>query len=399
MANGAQKRYSHVTESSWRTASGTAFQIDNVILGQGLRYPKTVLESAVIRSDRGIGRPRLGLGRASWALDFELQYGTSFEDYLTTAMRSDMTAAGTATAGITTTVVAGTTNTMAGTGVGGSGATLISAGDWVKVSGFTSGYTANNGYIRCTARADDLLTFGEAVDADGNSLLVAATAQASITFQRVGDWETGSTEKSIQIEEAQTDLTTPLYRIMKGAMANRFSLSIIPDQIVKGRFEMVGAEVLGPSSSTYTVSTVAAPTTLPMTANDTSSYLYIDGVPSAIVTRLDLLLDNGMNPKQAVYNTIPYRIGCGVSRLTGTLGIMFINDTYWTKYAAETRIALRMKMLDSGLTTGYAIDMPSVFLSDLPDDVTADDIIYSIPIIVEPDSSSGLINWKISKLA
>jgi hypothetical protein len=399
MAEGARRRISHVTESAWGTASGTAFQIDNVPLGPGLKLSRSVLQSSVLRSDRGIGRPRLGAKSGTFDLPFELAYCQAFEDHLTSNMCSAMVAAGSATSGITTTVVAGTTNTMAGTGVGGTGGSAIAAGDWVKVSGFTGGYTANNGYFRCITRAADLLTFSEAKDSAGASLLVAASSQASIVFQKMAAWSSGTTIKSNDIEEAQLDLATPLYRHMPGAMANTMKLSIVPDKIITGSFGYVGKPVLGPATSTYTVSTVAAATTLAMMSNDVVGALRVDGTPVAILTGLELNKDNGMDPKLGCFQLDPYRIALGVSKLTGTLSLMWIDGTYWTKYAAETRIALGLKLMDPAGLLGYAVDMPAVFLSDLTDEPTDNETIIKIPFMVEPDSTTGLIDWKWNKLA
>jgi hypothetical protein len=400
MAEGARRRICHVTESAWGTASGTAFQIDNVPLGPGLKLGRSVLQSSVIRSDRGVGRPRLGAKRGTFNLPFELAYCQAFEDHLASAMCAAMTAAGTATAGITTTVVAGSTNTMAGTGVGGTGGSAIAAGDWVKVSGFASGNVGNNGFWRCTTRGADLLTFAEAKDTAGASQLTACSSQSNIVFQKMGAWSTGSTVKSNDIEEAQLDLATPLYRHMPGAVVNTFGMSIVPDQIIKGNFGYIGKPVVGPATSTYTASTTAASSAYPIMANDVLGALRIDGTPVAILTGMELGLDNGADPKLGAFQLDPYRIALGVSALSGSLSLMWIDATYWTKYAAETRIALGLKLPgDATCATGYAVDIPSVFLSDLTDEPSASETIIKIPFLVEPDSTTGLINWKWNKLA
>jgi hypothetical protein len=308
-----------------------------------------------------------------------------------------MVAAGTATSGITTTVVAGTTNTMAGTGVGGSGGSAIAVGDWVKVSGFAGGYISNNGFFKCTARSADLLTFGEAKDSTGASILVAASAQASIVFQKMAAWTSGSTVKSNDFEEAQLDLATPLYRHMPGAMANTFNLSIVPRKIITGSFGYIGKPVIGPATSPYSVSTVAASSALAMMANDSVSALRIDGTPIAIITGLEFANDNGMSDKIGLFQTTPYRIAMAESKLTGTLSLMWIDATFWTKYAAETRVALGLKLMDPAGLTGYAVDIPAVALTDLSDEQSGETVL-KVPFIVEPDSTTGLINWKWNKL-
>jgi hypothetical protein len=55
--------------------------------------------------------------------------------------------------------------------------------------------------------------------------------------------------------------------------------------------------------------------------------------------------------------------------------------------------------MDSGGTTGYALDVPRVFITDAQFQKSETDVIQNIPFQVEKDPTSGLINWRWWKLA
>jgi len=397
MSAGSQRRISHVKESSWGTPSGTAFQTDRVLAAAGGNVDRSQWTSEEMRADRSIIAMRLGAKKPAMSFPFELSYGTQ-DDELESAFYSAWVAAGTAISSLSTTVVAGSTNTMAATGIGGSSGSLISVGDFVKVSGFSGGYAANNGFFKVTARTDNLLTLAEAKDTAGASVLAACSSQAGISVQRMGYLVTGTTEKSLAFEEAFIDIS--VYAEYLGMVAKGMSLSIPIEGIIKGSFDFMGKSIVGPAGTTYTGSVVAATTTDPMDGNTTGMTLRVDGTPSAIITTLDLALDNGNDYALAAFQSVPQRIKVGRSNLSGRMGLYLTGSTYWTKYLAETPIALGAVLLDPLGLTGYAIDIPSVKLSGFPKpNVTENDITIDCSFQAIRDATTGLVNWKWHKLA
>ena len=248
-ASGSRWQPSYVTESSLGVPSGTEFKKTRLLLASALEQKRSNLQSQQAVGDRSVAPGRLGNKTNTFRANGELSYGT-FEDFIASACMNSWVAAGTAISALSVTVDAGTTNTMAATGIGGTGASLISVGDYVKVSGFASGYTANNGFFKVTARTDNMLTFGEAKDPEtGASLLTAATSQAGITVQRMGYLITGSTEKSLAFEDAQLDI--PFYFEALGCVANGMTLSLATDGIVTCNFDFIAKKILGPSGTKY----------------------------------------------------------------------------------------------------------------------------------------------------
>lgn len=392
MAEGTRIQIAHVKESSWGVPSGTTFQKDRIRGSAPGQLGRTVLRSAEWRSDRGISSGRGGIRRPTLSHPFELSYGTQ-EDQFESALRSAWVAAAAPITALTVTVVAGTTNTMAATGIGAG----IVAGDWVKVAGFVAPYLANNGFKKVTTASANLLTFAEEKDIAGSSTLAAATSQAGISVTRCGYIQTGTTEKSLTYEKGNLDI--PMYRRFPGMVASDMSLSFAVDRIIEGTFNFIGQDMEGPQAGAYALGYTNQTTTAPMTANDQFAVLRIDGTPTALANSLNLNLNNNARPLDSVFRTRPLRIGAGSSNLSGDAVLHLIDSTYWTKYIAETRIALGLYMLDPAGTTGYAIDIPRIMLGDISEQEAEENVAISVPLQAEYDSTSGLVNMRISKLA
>jgi hypothetical protein len=394
MAAGSQRRICHAKEAAaWGTA-GTAWQIARALAGAGGDVPRSSWMSEEMRSDRAIASMRMGMKKPTFVLPFELSFGTQ-EDYLESAFFNPWVAAGTPASGQTVTVVAGTTNTMSATSIG----TGLAVGDWVKISGFTGGNVANNGFFKVTAQATGSITLGEAKDVSGASVLTACSSISGITVTKMGYLECGVTEKSLTFEEGFTDIAAYLEYL--GNVAKSMSLSIPPEGIIKGQIDFLGKALAAdsPKGSVYAAAPSAATTTNPMDGNAAGMALRIDGAVQAIVTKLDLSLDNTGEQKAAAFQSAPQRIAVGRSRLTGSASLYLTGSTYWTKYLAETAVALGAVLLDPAGAKGYAIDIPNCKITSFPKpDVQENDIQIGVPFQALRDSTTGMINWKWWKL-
>lgn len=393
MAEGAAYRLSYVTESSFGVPSSTTFQLIHGHLNVSGALSRAPIQSEAIRSDRGVASMRFGSKKPSFRYPFELRYG-AYEDFIASFNQAAWAVAASANTGLSATVVAGTTNTIAATGI----ETGISAGDWVKISGFTGGYTANNGFFKVTAVATGTLTLGQAKDSSGTSLLVACSAQSGISVQRMGYNATGSTKRYLAFEDAYTDIS--LYREWLGMLANTFSLNITPDQIITGEFGFMGKSLVGPASATYTTGLTALSSALPMTGSDLSGVVSVDGAPTAIVTAVSFNGNNSGEQLNGVFAQTPYRIATGRSNLTGQMSLYLLDYAWFTKYLTETRFALSLKLMDSGGTTGYAIEIPYCAITAEPtEQKTETNVVQNISFQAEPSSTYNLVNWKWYKLA
>jgi hypothetical protein len=347
-----------------------------------------------MRPDRSVAPGSNGAKHCKFTGPFELAFG-SHEDYIASAMCAAWVAAATAVSSLTMTVVAGSTNTM--TRSTGDFTTSFAVGDWVKVSGFTGGYTANNGYFRVTAVSALVLTFGEAVDIAGNSLLAACASQASITVQKMGYITPGSVEKSLAIESAAVDIS--VFERGLGLEMTKMSLSVAPNAVITGSFEGLGLQLPAPASVKYRTGTdVAASTSVPMHGNQAGSGIWLDGSPIGTITALNMNLDNGMEDFIGAFQSIASDILLGRSDLSGSLTMGFTDKNTLTKAYNGTRVAIRSKIIDATGVQGYAIDIPTVKLAMPTEDTQENKRLHSYNWQAEKDSS-GILNWKIWKLA
>jgi len=396
VAAGAQRQISHVKEASIGVDPGTPYTIDRFLAGARIWNDIDDILSDELRPDRSVAPGVLGAHHVKGSFPFELSAGT-FDDWIASAMCNAWTAAGTPNAGVSTTVVAGVTNTMAGTGIG----TGIVAGDWVKISGFTLGNVANNGFFRATAASANLLTFAEAVNPDGTSRLVACASQAGIATVTVANIKPGTTEQSLSVEFANPDIS--VFQRALGMEVSKMSLAIPMNAKITGNFDAIGYSLPAPAATKYRTGTDAGATTsMPITSYNASCFLYLDaqagitGVPIAIATAFDMALDNAMVELLPVFQTSLYDIQIGRSTLTGNITFAFTSSVYLAKALANTHIAIRLQILDPA-GAGYAIDIPNVRLKMPGENTTENQIMHSYAWAAEKDAST--INCKIWKLA
>ena len=392
IAAGSQRQFAHVNEVAAGVDPGTPYTIDRFLAGARLWNEQDELKSAEFRPDRSVAPGANGAKHCKFTGPFELSFG-SHEDHIASAFCAAWVAAGTAAAGQTVTVVAGTTNTMGATAIGSG----LAVGDWVKISGFTGSYVANNGYFRITAVAAALITLGEAVDASGASRLVACSSQASISVQKMGYITPGAVEKSMAIESAALDIS--VFGRGLGIQMNKMSLAIARNAIITGQFDGVGLQLPAPAAVKYRTGTdVAASTTVPFQSNNSKSLLWLDGSVLAIATALNLSLVNGMDDFVGAFQSIASDILLGRSDLSGSMTIGFVDSTTLAKAYNGTRVALRAQLMDALGASGYAIDIPTVKLAMPSEDTQENQRFHTYNWQAEKDAS-GIINCKLWKLA
>jgi hypothetical protein len=175
------------------------------------------------------------------------------------------------------------------------------------------------------------------------------------------------------------------------------TLGIGLDGIVTCGFDFIAKSVVGPAGTQYAVSYVDPSVTLPIRATD--CVVIMDASPVATITKLDLAMANQRSPQFSIGLSEATGISYGRSNLTGNLSMYVESSAMWSKYSAETRIAMGLKFMDSAGLLGYAVDVPRVFILDDQLAKSETDVIQNIPLQIEKDAMSGLINWRWWKLA
>lgn len=374
MAAGNRNRLSFKAESTWGTDPSGNYQELRKLGDAGITLDRAQIRTAEWNSRRAVTGMRLGNKAVGVNVPFELSYGT-YDTLIESAFYSTWTTAASAITGLSATVVAGTTNTIGATGINAG----IVAGDWVKISGFVSPYTANNGFFKVTVSASNLLTLGQAKSPDGTSLLAACTSQSGISVQRVGYIVPGTTAKSLAFAEDQLDLATGGSTQALGCIADSFNLSLAPDAIITGNFAFLGKTFNGPANATYGGTVVAAGTDEVMQSNDAYTKLWLDGSATCAATAFDFSLSNGGSRVMPVFCNEPNKITADDALFTGNVTMLREDAAMLTKYLNETDLAISSKILDKTGTNGYALEFPKVRITAHNLQRAKDNVLVTLP--------------------
>lgn len=161
-----------------------------------------------------------------------------------------------------------------------------------------------------------------------------------------GNWagdelKAGTVFKSFTIERRFTDINT--YLKYKGCVSNGLTLSIAPNGMVTGTIPFIGRELDPEGASLGSPSDVA--TKSPFDAF--TGAITEGGDAIAVVTSLELNLQNGLEPAFVVGSNKTPRIIPGRSNLTGTVSAFFENNTMLEKFVDETESSLEVELTDT----------------------------------------------------
>lgn len=163
----------------------------------------------------------------------------------------------------------------------------------------------------------------------------------------------GTVRKSFTIERAFLDITQ--FGVFTGCMVNSFSLSIPANNIVTGSFGIVGKDG-SYSGSALTAEPTAAQTEAPF---DSFTGAIKEGSSSiAIVTSLDINLENGLDPNLVIGSNTAAAITDGRSNVTGSVSAYFENLTLLNKFINETESSIEITL--GGETKKYDINIPRI---------------------------------------
>lgn len=419
--DGSGRALGYNKETSWAVPSNTAFTVVRSLPGAAVNETASQLQTGELNSRRAIVGFRRGAKKTGVTIPMELFYSgdasagsQQFDDFMESWACGAWVAAEEAIAAQTVTVgtPGATTTFTAGTAVTG-----IAQGDWISVTGYSGAQAGNNGFYRVVSIASLELTLAT----PNYSSLVAGAAQGTaVVLQVVASLTPSTSIKSIAFDEAFTNTASSLTlaKMAIGCVANNFSLTLTPDQIITMNFDFmgrvfgVGATRAAAATSVSVYSTVsaaatwpAAATTQPMTANDSLAYIMQDNVLVGVATGITLNGTNNLEELMPIGATCPYGLGKGYSTLTGTMNLYLIDSSYWTKFRAETTLGLSIRLMDPDTAapgSGYAIDIPKIKITSLGDQVAQTNIMQNVAFTaLEAAAGTGgaaTINMRVSRL-
>lgn len=328
---------SYAKEAVWTTKPAVAFKSVRYT-GESFSGSKSRARPAEIRNDYQAAAAVTTQETAAAGINFALNSGT-YDDLLAGLLGNDFS-----------TAIAISGSDIAGTATGYSTVTAskftsVTAGVWIKVSGFSN--AANNGYKRVTAATGTTITTAQAgaVEAAGPAVTIG------------GSRLTNSTQ--FQSFHFQKKLSSSLYLVYPGTFWTGATLQASTGQFFTGSFTGISAVENKATTSQSTGAVTAAPTGrvndsvagfLGLEWNNTAVSAVIDGITLNIARE-------GAAAQYGLGSASAQGIIRGAVTVTGSVRIYFRDFTLYDDYKAETARALSYRTVDDA-GAGYQITLP-----------------------------------------
>jgi hypothetical protein len=175
-----------------------------------------------------------------------------------------------------------------------------------------------------------------------------------------GTWTTdvlkpSTTSRSFTIERHHEDINK--YIRSTGCSFNSMSLSVAPNSMVTGSFSVIGKDLTTAGTAITGATYPAATTTDPF---DSFTGAITEGGSSiAVVTALELNIDNGMEAQYVVGDSTTLQPPLAKSTVTGSITAYFENTTLIDKFINETSSAITFTLTDAA-GNDYVFNMPNV---------------------------------------
>ena len=348
MANGSRHSMRYVPESVYGQTPATPAFKPVRHTGTTLGLSKESLQSEEIRSDRQIADFRHGAYQVGGDINFELSFG-SFDDLL------EAVTLGTWVANFST---GAQSLSATATGFARAAGSFITDGlavnDVIVASGFTN--AGNNGRFRITALTATSIT---ATALEGQTQVVEAAAADRTLSTLRAKLKAGTVRRSFTMERFFGDILTadkPYHRFT-GVELNTMALAISANAMITGTFG-----TLGQNMTTDTAIVAGATYALPTTTSPLDSFtgtLNEAGTPIAVITEIQLNLENGLEARFVVGSKQSILPSIGRSNCSGTITAYFENSLLLDKFINETESNIVFELPD-GAGNKYIFTLPRI---------------------------------------
>lgn len=200
----------------------------------------------------------------------------------------------------------------------------------------------------------------KSVTGDINFELSYGGLDALLEATLCGAWATnvlkaGTTRRSYTVERHHQDIGK--YLRSTGCQFNTMSLSVAPNSMVTGSFGIIGSGFTTSGSALGSATYSAESTTAPF--DSFSGSIKESGSAIAIITALELNIDNGMEALYVVGSADTLLPSIGKSSVTGSVTAYFENTTLLDKFVAETTSSIEFTLTDAA-GNDYIVLLPKV---------------------------------------
>lgn len=332
-----------VTEGTNPAGAATYLNFTN----NSLNVSNETTNSNIVRSDTNIaGTIRTGL-TVTGDIGVELQYA-ELDPFLEAVLRGTYATSYTDTA--TTISFANSDNSVNDSGAGFGD---VQEGQWLKISGTTSG--TNDGWFKVATKSSTsklILSHGTVTD---------ETAGESITLK--GQYlENATTEKSFTFERVLADITQ--YQLFTGMKVNTLNLNFNTSDLAGGSLSLIGRNGAYATSSGFSGSHTAASTSPSMnTVNDIKA-IYVNGALStADFASLDFSITTNAEALRAIGSLTNIAVNQRSIGVSGNFTVFKEDKTFDDFKRNFTAIDLAIVTEDSN-GDGYVWDFPQVYITD-----------------------------------
>lgn len=348
MANGSRHSMRYIAESTYGTTPATpAFKpIRHTSTTLGLS--KESLQSEEIRDDRQIADFRHGAYQVGGDMNIELSFA-SFDDLLEAVLLGTWTA--------TKTTGAQSFSATVGTVVRSAGSFLtdgFAVNDVVINSGFTN--AGNNGRFRISALTATVMTL---TALEGQTMVVEAAAAGRQVNSLRAILKAGTVRRSFTVERFFGDILTidkPYHRFT-GVEFNTLALAISANAMITGTLGVLGQNMTT-DTAIVAGATYAAPTTTSPLDSFTGT-LNEAGTPIAVITEIQLNVENGLEARFVVGSKASIRPSIGRSNCSGQITAYFENSLLLDKFINETESNIVFELPD-GAGNKYIFTLPRI---------------------------------------
>lgn len=348
MANGSRHSMRYIAESTYGTTPATpAFKpIRHTSTTLGLS--KESLQSEEIRDDRQIADFRHGAYQVGGDMNIELSFA-SFDDLLEAVLLGTWTA--------TKTTGAQSFSATVGTVVRSAGSFLtdgFAVNDVVINSGFTN--AGNNGRFRISALTATVMTL---TALEGQTMVVEAAAAGRQVDSLRAILKAGTVRRSFTVERFFGDILTidkPYHRFT-GVEFNTLALAISANAMITGTLGVLGQNMTT-DTAIVAGATYAAPTTTSPLDSFTGT-LNEAGTPIAVITEIQLNVENGLEARFVVGSKASIRPSIGRSNCSGQITAYFENSLLLDKFINETESNIVFELPD-GAGNKYIFTLPRI---------------------------------------
>lgn len=360
MANGSRHSMRYVAEATYGTTPATpAFKpIRHTSTTLGLS--KESLQSEEIRDDRQIADFRHGAYQVGGDMNIELSFA-SFDDLLEAVLLGTWTA--------TKTTGAQSFSATVGTVVRSAGSFLtdgFAVNDVVINSGFTN--AGNNGRFRISALTATVMTL---TALEGQTMVVEAAAAGRQVNSLRAILKAGTVRRSFTVERFFGDILTidkPYHRFT-GVEFNTLALAISANAMITGTLGVLGQNMTT-DTAIVAGATYAAPTTTSPLDSFTGT-LNEAGTPIAVITEIQLNVENGLEARFVVGSKASIRPSIGRSNCSGQITAYFENSLLLDKFINETESNIVIELPD-GAGNKYIFTLPRIKYNGGQPDVEGD---------------------------